>query len=53
MDKYLKKDDNQTDDRFKVHVEWYLNFRKELLDKLSEEYINTMQTDLEVFGNDE
>ena len=28
MDKYLKKDDNQTDDSFKVHVEWYLNFRK-------------------------
>ena len=53
MDKYLKKDDNQTDDRFKVHVEWYLNFRKELLDKLSEEYINTMQPDLEVFGNDD
>ena len=53
MDKYLKKDDNQTDDRFKVHVEWYLNFRKELLDKLSEEYINTMQPDFEVFGNDD
>lgn len=53
MDKYLKKDDNQTDDSFKVHVEWYLNFRKELLDKLSEEYINTMQPDFEVFGNDD
>ena len=53
MDKYLKKDDNQTDDSFKVHVEWYLNFRKELLDKLSEEYINTMQPDLEVLGNDD
>ena len=53
MDKYLKKDDNQTDDRFKVHVEWYLNFRKELLDELSEEYINTMQPDFEVFGNDD
>lgn len=53
MDKYLKKDDNQTDDSFKVHVEWYLKFRKELLDKLSEEYINTMQPDFEVFGNDD
>ena len=53
MDKYLKKDDNQTDDRFKLHVEWYLNFRKELLDKLSEEYINTMQPDFEVLGNDD
>ena len=30
-----------------------LNFRKELLDKLSEEYINTMQPDFEVLGNDD
>lgn len=51
-DKYLKKEDNQTDNRFKTYVDWYLKFRKELIDNLSEEYIENMQLDFSVFEND-